>query len=612
MFTEQRELRGRNHKLFKDGRKKAFFSSKAVLHFQDYLDSDIYDSEVNFTPKRINDERLDGWVITQADWHYALGRPVDKSTDGWVGFGGRKGAHWFKFRLALCGYLHWPTKDYTDIAGAINYDRANLSQDIKSIDIPNGGSINYLSEVNWNNLWTSPGSGEIYARWRLHGSGLKEDVIVNQQAREYIATNLPPSTPASETYFGFIYQIDISDIPKFIINDIVQDPDGDFNDSEGQIETRDALDRLLGFMPITDVVSTGVAKPVERVRLLKRIYNAGGNHYLLVGARVDQLNNLPAGDLIFDPTWGNTSIQADADDGEDYYGWYINGSGTNLIFCDSTSGQISYTGFSWTMPAIPDGATIDNCFIRAYCDTHNNEMDLAIAFEDADPASNTVWSSSHLLSSASWNWTSSTIVCPDVGDNRYYFGSGDEEEIDIAAGLQSMLDDYEGFASGDRINIGFLPQNVPTTANMAFADYGGGTNLAQLYIAWTESSLDPDNDALAFGEQSPSSGETAISWATWSDGAAGSPTITGDSDWGKLQLAVDEEGRSEVYDLTASQTRTLTLTRDGYGSGSGAVTLQIRGHDSTPFTQDAATPSWETYSAPVQKTWRYIQVRIVE
>ena len=103
-------------------------------------------------------------------------------------------------------------------------------------------------------------------------------------------------------------------------------------------------------------------------------------------------------------------------------------------------------------------------------------------------------------------------------------------------------------------------------------------------------------------------GETAESWQTFSNGAASVPTITGDSDWGKMQLDLTEEGRSKVYDFGDSQKRTYTLTENRYGTGQESATLQIRG-DTTVFLQDDSTPTWNTYSVPVNESWRYVQVR---
>ena len=114
---------------------------------------------------------------------------------------------------------------------------------------------------------------------------------------------------------------------------------------------------------------------------------------------------------------------------------------------------------------------------------------------------------------------------------------------------------------------------------------------------------------LAWGEETPTQSEVASPWNNWSDGAGGLPTITGDQRWGVLSIDTPDEGRSAVYDFGSSTSRTYTLTLNRYGTGSGTPVVQIRGQN-TSFNQDDASPSWETYSTPVAKTWRYVQVRI--
>ena len=118
---------------------------------------------------------------------------------------------------------------------------------------------------------------------------------------------------------------------------------------------------------------------------------------------------------------------------------------------------------------------------------------------------------------------------------------------------------------------------------------------------------------LAFGESAPELDETPVSWATWSDGAGGAPTIIGDANWGKLQLLVGEEGRSAVYDNGDSYGRVYILSENRYGTGSGTATLQIRGDETVPFLQDAGEPpDWEDYIGPVTESWRYFQVRVIK
>jgi len=113
---------------------------------------------------------------------------------------------------------------------------------------------------------------------------------------------------------------------------------------------------------------------------------------------------------------------------------------------------------------------------------------------------------------------------------------------------------------------------------------------------------------LVFGEQDSTGGEIEVSWMTWSDGAGGSPTISGDADWGKLQLAVGAKGLSVVYDFESVSARFHTLTENEYGTGQGDATLYMRGQAAT-FNQDDANPSWEQYTGQVSKDWRFMQVK---
>jgi len=124
----------------------------------------------------------------------------------------------------------------------------------------------------------------------------------------------------------------------------------------------------------------------------------------------------------------------------------------------------------------------------------------------------------------------------------------------------------------------------------------------------TTTTSPPVLEGYAFGEQNPTD-ENQESWATWSDGAAGSPTIIGDADWGQLKVWLNASGQSAVKDLGSTKNRIIVVKRDKYGSGSGSITIYIRGQ-ATSFTQDEGSPSWEEYTTPVNKNWRYIQTRI--
>lgn len=301
-----------------DTGREAVLSTPAAIHYE--TEPGVF-SDVDMAPTRVDNAALDGWRVTSAGYHFALGIPgtgILSGQDGVVGFGGRQGQHWFKYRLQRVGYLHWPTRTWDDIGGAPTYNRAKLTQEIHTATLPgpDGSSEARNIEVaaTWANIWTTPGGGSLSVQWRPDGDRLKEEIAINQAGRSWIAANHPPSTPASETWFGFVFRLDWSDIPYRVIDGVTSPVDDDI--AGERVELRDAANELLGFMPLDYLIVTDPATGDElaRVELQKRLYQDGGNHYLLAGTNVATLAGLPAGDLVFDPTI-STSVGADADDG---------------------------------------------------------------------------------------------------------------------------------------------------------------------------------------------------------------------------------------------------------------------------------------------------------
>ena len=168
-------------------------------------------------------------------------------------------------------------------------------------------TLNVANVARWEDVWTTPGGGALDISWQVEGRELKEEVTINQAAREWMAANRPPTTPAGETWFGFVFEIDPNDIPKWVIDGVSQDLEGDFTDDDGQVELRDVADRLLAFMPVSDALSVeyqvGEETRQDTVQLRKRLWKQGGTYYLLVGARVDRLNGMHTGAITFDPTF---------------------------------------------------------------------------------------------------------------------------------------------------------------------------------------------------------------------------------------------------------------------------------------------------------------------
>jgi hypothetical protein len=103
-------------------------------------------------------------------------------------------------------------------------------------------------------------------------------------------------------------------------------------------------------------------------------------------------------------------------------------------------------------------------------------------------------------------------------------------------------------------------------------------------------------------------GEDLRSWQTWHlvDGA----TISGDSDWGELKVGSmgGEYAVSEVVELPDASDHLITLTENAYGSGSGGSKISIRGQAGS-FLWDDGSPSWEEYTVPIIRAWKYVQLK---
>jgi hypothetical protein len=426
---------------------------------------------------------FDGWRVTVAGWHYALGKDITNygTQDGWVGFGGRQGQHWFKFRLLRAGYLHWPTRVWDDIGGPPDYDRANLTNETRTMTIgPNDDAVNVESVATWSGLWSTPGGGSVDARWRINGDRLKEDVILNQAGREWIAANHPPATPLNETYFGFVFRLDWSDIPKVLRAGVLQSVDSDFADDDENIELRDALDRLLAFMPLSDVIvaNDDPSVPTEKQPLRKRFYKDGTNHYLLVGVRCDILNGMSAGDLVFDPTV-DYQVGASTDDGFEIA--TVMDITSNSLGAIDSSGD--YIGCRWTGVTIPDGATIDVSYATLYFDYDNlDEAYHYIWFEDgAAPGTLTTGASdisNRTATTATVLWDEGVLGF-DQWNNTY----------SLNAILTELMASYS-YSSGS--SMVFILQGADSAYDIAIRSYDWNTAYAgKLHIEYTAAAAGP-------------------------------------------------------------------------------------------------------------------------
>jgi len=362
-----------------DGSRKGYLSCTiGPQHFESVIDSGEFDSAISMQAKRVTNAQLDGYIMNESGWHYAVQtvtpaqstvQPNSQSAIGTVGFGGRQGAHWLRFRLRNVGYIHAPTRTVDDIGGQPDYSSTpivtEITRPLSNHPSINDGERTIKSKIVWPDIWTTPGGGALSIEWITNADGLKENIVINQAGREWLAANRPPGTPATETYFGFRFQVDASDIPRAFVKGVLTDlVSGDTTDDEGATELRDAQDRVLGFMPLDRVHVRGRGGVRN---LVKRFYRAQNQTWLFVGVRVDELVGLLPGDLVFDPSITQEAIAATADDGYESAANQMDITppyGGCIFVGRYTSGDLD-AGFRFT-PPIPNAATITTANLRLY------------------------------------------------------------------------------------------------------------------------------------------------------------------------------------------------------------------------------------------------------
>jgi len=493
--------------------------SGAVLHYPTAgPDSEVLDGQIAMEPVRVDVPIFDGWRITQAGWHYALGKDIANhgNEDGWVGFGGRAGEHWLKFRMLRAGYLHWPTRAWQDVGGAPTYDRANLSLDSTILEMgPNDEPVIVSSKATWGGMWNTPGGGEVSISWRAEGGQLKEEIYLNQAGREWIAANRPPATPPAETYFGFVFKLDASDIPRWVKNNILQNLDGDFDDDgTNGIECQDSLGRLITFMPVSSAYSDfyidGEQKTRDEIKLKKRLWLDGdGNHYLLVGALATDLNGMRAGGITFDPT--NTYQPGSGrdtylDSASVSYHW-----GTRAWFnCTAAA----YNGLiEFDISDIDSDATCDSCEFTLWSHSvqggsRDVEVRELLAANDgwpvgpsANPATDVCTWSHHTIATQPWAGsagcgTEGTDYSSDqIGELFYDTNSGSTNTPSATALISSDVQDWFG-ATNENYGMILLSYAIGTsTPSLSQWQTSEGENGANSYpkleVAYTSGAPPP-------------------------------------------------------------------------------------------------------------------------
>ena len=307
----------------------------------------------------------------------------------------------------------------------------------------------------------------------------------------------------------------------------------------------------------------------------------------------------------------------------------------DIDIVSNTAKHISSTGY-WA-GARYSGAQTSTAdeYVQFYSQTYQNDMGVVARWQDSttfyatrfrgndvlfmrgdgatDPtllldSVNTATGASSHTYKMSVTGTGATVTLKSYYDGIETFSYDDTNALRITTKGYTGIFGYGVNAKYDDFEAGKWETDVTTTSTSSSTSSSTtSTSSSTPSSTSTSTTINPSTGGLAFGEQSPT-GESAVSWATFI--RTGS-TISGSADWGKLETSSGNTGNSKIYDFGTVASRLITLTDNKYGTGSGTGTKKIRGQD-TVFVNGDGTPSWETYSGPISKTWRFIQVQITK
>lgn len=433
------DRRGRTFARFNDGAGSVTTRAGILpIHAETAPGSDIWTAPIDLRPQRVTTGGNDGWFITDNGFSFALGSPAGKVGDGWIGYGGRRGQNWFWSRLQGVGYLHGPTRTWRDLGGTPSFNRANVTAERIRPPTFGGETFSRKALVTWTDLWPALPVGRIDLELAIRGHGIKEFIRVDAAARTWLQLNRPPLTPLAETWFGFLWEADLADIPELWRGTQIGRGD-DFDDFAGPIEMRDVLARSLGFIKPGQCWIQGGRRSDGTIShpAIQRFWN--GDRFF-IGIRCDRLASMVAGDLIIDPPQ-TTDTATGADDGfEDSANFWQSGGPDNYLAGDLDNN----VGLRFQMSAMTGDAVTASAITWDWGSDQNNTGTFDWNLRARDVADAPAYSNTSLPSADVAAGTTANVNDSQVGNPTV---SASDTSPSLNSIIQELLDSY-----GDTIN----------------------------------------------------------------------------------------------------------------------------------------------------------------
>lgn len=300
--------------------------------------------------ERKESENFNGWKISQVPIPFSLSDAgeVRLSPDNQD----------VTFRLEEVGWFDWQNEEFTVVSKDPTYDK-NLVENI-SYSREIGPDVQTLqSDVTWSSIWEG-----IDLLWKVSSLGVQEKVIMSQQYRQDF-----PEAQTDDSWMAMRFVLDLPEEMEIKLQTALTESQGEYLDEE-KWSVYGLDDKLLAFLPAdfayVDFKDTASGHPQQRKwsKLERRLYSDEGKTWIVVGLPKSELEKLPEGDIVFDPTWqiSDTNHDAMSESGTPWAERVTPAAalyGKFYLGIDQYTSSTAYWDGGWKFATtIPQGATI--------------------------------------------------------------------------------------------------------------------------------------------------------------------------------------------------------------------------------------------------------------
>lgn len=488
-----------------DTNKYALDCSMESIHYQENPDNpDDAWMEIDTTIVSSTKPNWD-WEVTTGHWHLLI------SSNTTVALG--KDGQWIGFRFDGVGYLDSVTKDYV-----VLFERGDVTPTVQG------------NTIRWEGIVPGVNLEYIYS-----ADGFKENIEVTETARTWLE-NHPPSgydIPNNQAYLGAYFKCDWSNAYP------AEDENGDpiSWDASNEFEGESIFFRH----PIKDYIVSALPmgwarhddlEPEDWVPIRERFYSQNGNHWLILGSKVVDLNQMPEGTVTFDPS-EDFQVGANLDDVyERESNGVVTDDATYVIHSSGTGAVTRYWGaHRWdlseeeTKPSQGDNITVAYATLYVAAEVYDDVNGNWHFEKKASPSQFSTSTNNVTERYDNRGTTNSTSWIQDS------LGIGWHNTTSLVAPLQEVID----FCSPAALVLIFRPnQDTSKMLRTHSYNYNDHSYAAKLHIEWMEGGCSPSIE-LSQTSWSVNGGNpvaegsnyaTGLDWCTITNHSGGTVDIT--------------------------------------------------------------------------------------